>query len=299
MDINSSHPESREALLETLALRLAASPYDPRPQNLQLLVGQLPDALPFEVPIPPGSRVIGTLARSATYSDVVLDVPLPPEQALAFYREHLQAAGWATPEQTMPWMGHGGFVHSSILALKHTMLFCKGPDGPSLDFKALAEQGGFTDVRLSLDLDERESPCAQAARMQRQNRRQMIGEQLVPPLIAPAGAQQMGGGSGGGSDTWHSEATLEADGDLATIAAHYAGQLEKANWTQTAAGNAGPIAWHTWTFKDAENEPWRAVFFIFKTPGLEKAHFLSIKADRENKPDGRRVVSSIHIGRMR
>lgn len=294
MDMNSSHPESREALLETLAVRLVTSPYDPRRQNLQLLVGQLPDALPFEVPLPPGSRVIGTLVRSATYSDIVLDVPLPPEQALAFYREHLQAAGWAEPKQDR--MGHGGFVHSSMLALKHTMLFCKGPDGPSLDFKALAEQGGFTDVRLSLNLDERESPCGQTARMQRQNRQQMMSEQLIPPLVAPAGAQQMSEGGGYGSDNCHSAATLEAGVDLATIAAHYAGQLEKAGWTQTDAGNAGPIAWHTWTFKDEENEPWRGVFFILKTPGLEKAHFLSIKADRENKPTWQGGAAYMHIG---
>jgi hypothetical protein len=281
-----THPENREALLEALAQRLTISPFDPRTQNPQLFLGQLPDNLPFELPIPPGSRVIGGVARSPEHIDILLDVPLPAAQALAFYKERLQAAGWTEPEQFIGMPQRGGFMHSPPLALQHSTYFCQGPRGPSLHFNAVKEQAGFTDVRLSLNLDERESPCAHAARALKHHRHALGFDQLIPSLVPPEGARQLGGGSGSSSsDSCYSSATLEADDDLATLAAHYAGQLEQAGWTRTAAGQSGPLAWHTWMLKDEDGEPWRGFFFILKTPDLEKEHFLYIKADLANKPN--------------
>jgi hypothetical protein len=67
MDTNPSNPESREALLEVLALRLTTSPFDPERQNPQLFVGRLPENLPFDVPLPAGSRVIGSIAQHGAY----------------------------------------------------------------------------------------------------------------------------------------------------------------------------------------------------------------------------------------
>ncbi|HEY7357724.1 MAG TPA: hypothetical protein VH590_14705 [Ktedonobacterales bacterium] len=285
MDTN---PESREALLEALALRLTSSPFDPRTQNPQLFVGQLPDNLPFELPIPEGSRVIGGITRSPEHIGLLLDVPLPPEQAHAFYKERLQADGWSELDQPMG-MQRGGFVHSSILARSHSVTFCKGPRGPSLDVRALSAQAGFTDVRLSLNLDERESPCAQSARMRRGRRVRDMGlEQLIPPLAPPEGARQMGGGGGGGSDSWYSSATLEADTDLATLTAHYADQLAQGGWTRTDAGSAGPAAWHIWTFQDEDKEPWYGMFFMLKSPGKEREYFLYIRIELTDRRSGPR-----------
>lgn len=288
METTPSNPESREALLEALALRLTISPFDPRTQNPQLLVGQLPDNLPFELPIPEGSRVVGSLARSPEHIDLLLDVPLPPEQALAFYKERLQAAGWSELEQPMGMPQRGGFVHSSILAQHLNVYFCKGPRGPSLHFSALREQAGFTDVRLDLNLDERESPCGQAARMRKQRMHRPGFEELIPPLVPPAGARQRDGSGGGGSDSWYSTATLEADVDLATLTAHYASQLAQGGWTRTDAGSAGPVVWHTWTFQDEDKEPWYGMFFMLKLPGKEREYFLYIRIELTDRRSGPR-----------
>ncbi len=274
-----SNPESREALLQELALRLATSPFDPRPRGPQLFVGQLPDTLPFDVPIPEGCRIIGSLARSDKYLDILLDVPLPPEQALAFYRERLLAAGWAEP-QNMRVPPHGGFVHVSHLALSHSALFCKGPRGPALNFMARAAQADVTDVRLDLNLEERESPCAHTARMRREEHVHGMGVgRLIPPLAPPAGAQQMGGGGGGGLESWHTSASLEADGDLATLAAHYASQLEQGGWTRTDSGQQGPVAWHAWTFQDEDQEPWYGFFFMHQVPGKPRNYSLYLRIE--------------------
>ncbi len=297
MEKNASNPESREALLESLVLRLSSHPFDPRPYNPQLFVGQLPEHLPFEVPVPEGSRIIGSLARGSEHLDILLDVPLPPEQARAFYKERLLATGWTDLGQSPHLPRHGGFVHSPPAALRHDATFCKGPEGPSLHFSVRGEQGGFTDVRLDLNRDERESPCAQDARMRRQQRlyEQRFGG-LIPTLAPPEGAQQMSGSSSSGSDSSHASATLETDSDPAALAAHYAGQLAQAGWTQTDAGRDGPLAWHTWTFKDEDGEDWRGTFFLLKMPGLEKTYFLSIRVDIVHKRQRRGGFSSTRIG---
>src|SRR5260370_39971585 len=62
MSDNSSG--AREALLEELALRLSTFPRDPRVDNLQLLVGQLPANLALGIPLPDKSQALGTLILS-------------------------------------------------------------------------------------------------------------------------------------------------------------------------------------------------------------------------------------------
>ena len=49
-----------EELLRELALRLATFPGDPRVMNPQLFVGELPQHLPVEIPLPENSHVLGS-----------------------------------------------------------------------------------------------------------------------------------------------------------------------------------------------------------------------------------------------
>ena len=102
---------------------------------------------------------------------------------------------------------------------------------------------------------------------------------LIPPLFAPQGARQQGGGGGG--DQWHSSATLETDADLPELAIHYNSLLARGGWTLTGEGQAGPLAWSTWTFQDEEKEPWSGLFFILKVPGKERKFTLNIQINLE------------------
>jgi hypothetical protein len=277
MEENTAPAGDNEALLQELVLRLLTHPADPRTQNPRLLVGQLPDALPVELPLPAESRLFGSLQRSASHAEVIFDTPLPEQEVLAFYRERLPAAGWQEDE-SFPGMRQGGFVHTR-LGIGALSQWYQGTRGPTLHVQAFSGQGGRTDVRLNLDLSGRNSP-AQRARM---HRRHMMGHDFLPPLLAPAGATQMGGGGGGGGESYYSSATLETTADLTTLIAHYAGQLEQAGWTRTDEGQSGPLAWHAWTFQDEDGEPWRAVFFMLKMPGTEDQYSLYMRADWANK----------------
>ncbi len=50
-------------------------------------IGSLPPDLPFEPPLPEGAQVVGTLQQMGGdgFSEIVLDVPLPPRQVQGWW----------------------------------------------------------------------------------------------------------------------------------------------------------------------------------------------------------------------
>jgi hypothetical protein len=279
--MSDNTPGAREDLLRELALRLSTFSGDPRNQDPQLLVGQLPDNLAIAVPLPENSHLLGTLIRSQEQLDIVFDSELSPSAALNFYKEQLAASGWNELDEMRHAM-HGGFVHSGIRGFENRATFCKGPDGPAFTVNALERKQGLTDVRLDINFGNEYSPCRQTNRMhQRMAHHQM--QNLIPPLEPPKGARQQGGGGGGGGDSWHSNATLDTEMQLDALAVHYNAQLLKGGWTQTDAGIAGPLAWSTWTLRDEDNEPWNGLFFILKRPGKERQYVLEVRIDWDKK----------------
>lgn len=183
-------PNANESLLHELVLRLATYPGDPRVDEPQLLVGQIPPNLSIEVPIPEGSRILGSLLRSKENIDIVLDCALTPDEVVQFYKERLVAAGWNEPETMRP--PHGGFVHSGMRMLLNHIIFCRGMQGPAFTVNASEGKNSRTNVRIELNGSSEFSPCAQPNRMrQRMMHRQL--QELIPPLYPPQGARQQGG----------------------------------------------------------------------------------------------------------
>jgi hypothetical protein len=266
--------DENSTLLRELAERLLQMRFpgdSETPEETELLPGAVPASLPVEIPLPEGCRVVGSVARAQRGVTIVLDCAQPADEILAFYQERLTADGWTVPE--MPHLQQGGFQHAFFA---NHATFCRGARGPALNVQATEVPDLPTDVRLDLQTDPRYSPCGQ------QHHMPMHGQQnLIPALMPPPRCQQQGGGAGGGGTSWHSDATLRTGLDLASLAAHYGSQLEKAGWTRTGAGQDGPVAWSTWTFHDADAEPWHGLFFILKRPDAERDHFLSVHVDAD------------------
>ena len=278
--------DAREKLLRELALRLSTYPGDPRNDDPQLLVGQLPANMAIPVPLPDNSRVLGTLIRSSENIDVILDSALSPAAVLSFYKESLTASGWNELDEMRPAMHGGGFVHTGFRTIENRATYCKGPDGPAFIVNAYERKQGLTDVRLDINFGNEYSPCGQPNRMQRRMAHYGIHD-LIPPLEPTEGAKQQSGGGGGGGDSWHSNATLDAEMPLDALATHYTAQLLKGDWTQTDAGISGPLAWSTWTFQDKDKEPWNGLFFILKRPGKERQYVLEVRVDWDKKEEKR------------
>ena len=249
--------ESDEQVLHTLARRLLSAPYPGgSAEEVQILVGELPADLPIEVPLPEGARTIGSLVRGDRSVQTVLDVDQSADAVLAFYREQLETAGW----YELDWpMQPGGFGFGAEVG---TATFCHSRRGPSLMVTAFEAEAAPTDVRLNLQTDPRQSPCAMLERPYG------LAMSLIPNLRAPAGAtMHRRGRSGGNGNSWHSTVILETDLDTAVLAAHYNEQLQAAGWKLTDHGSAGPAVWSTWSFTDDQGDTWAGILLTLDTTG--------------------------------
>lgn len=275
---NATELESR---YRELALRAATWPGDPRSNNPQLYFEKLPPELPADFPLPPDTRLLGSLARSAQDITLYLDTTRPTEQLTEFYTTRLTAAGWQKMDPSSIPGYNAGFMPGNRRMMNHT-LFCQGSKGPSLNLQTNPESG---DVRLIFNLDTTNNPCDQT-----RHQRMMAGsmESPMPNLMPPPGNTQNfdGGGSGGNYNSWYSTATLDTDLELATLAAHYNSQLEKVGWQLSGQGVNGPVGWSQWTLKDKDGEDWQGQLLVYKNFDNARHHFLHVKIERsQHGPD--------------
>jgi hypothetical protein len=284
-------PNANASLLRELALRLATYPADPRVDDPQLLVGQIPPNLSIEVPIPEGSRILGSLLRSKENIDIVLDCALSPDEVVQFYKERLAAAGWNELETMRPL--HGGFVTTRAFGFQHHAVFCLGSQGTSFSVNAQPGKNATSHVRIDLNTSSEFSPCLQ---MSRQRMHRGLHE-LIPPLYPPQGARQQDGGGSGSMGSWYTSATLLTDAELPALVTHYHPQLVKGGWTLTGEGQSGPLAWSTWTFQDEDKESWRGLFFILKSPGRDNQFILVVRIEWDKKDDDGRIKQLLLGGR--
>lgn len=262
--------------LEKLALRLLVYPGDPRVNKPRLFLGQIPANLPVEVPIPEQSYVVGTLARSEEQVEIVLTSNLKAEEVLSFYRERLKPLGW-NEQDDAELHRMGGFLHGHLDSTNH-VTFCQSSYGAALTLNIMQLEGTTTDVRLDLNLDNENNPCApQQTRMRRHMRHPGLYE-VIPSLSPPTGTQQQGGSGSSGMDEASTSATLKTDVTIDVVLKHYANQLSQAGWTQIAEGASGPLAWNTWKFTYEDQESWHGQFFILKTPEKQEDYFLFVRA---------------------
>ena len=267
------------ATLRALALALLV-PRSGGPQTdaePQLLVGRLPADLPVTLPLPEGSRLLGTLLSGNPL--VVLESELAPDAVISWYEERLLAAGWRQlPAPVHPHL-HGGFVSAAHaepaahvemprLPFAAFVLGEDGQDGPGLGVEAFAGPGGRTVAHLNVHRDG-------ATAFGHIPFRPLQGQDpwaAMPALVPPPGVQHWNLGASGGSDRIQADGRIQTDLDLATVAAGYAAQLEESGWQQQDAGVSGPVAWSRWSFGDRDGEPWRGLFVILeRAEGHERA----------------------------
>lgn len=263
-------------VLEKLALALLIHPGDPRVSNPHLFLGKIPEKFPVEIPIPDQSRVLGTLARSETQVEIVLESELTSEEVFSFYRAHFTARSWRELEDLMQSRHGSGFLHTAF-GPHMALLFFQESDAVNMMLNISSTENATTTVRLNLSLDQAMNATAQQSLMQHQAAHRSMRAN-IPPLASPQDAQQRSGNGGTGFGEVYTTGTLTTDLALDVLAAHYADQLIKAGWTQADAGTSGFLAWHSWHFTDENQEPWNGLFFIFKTPDRSDDYFLYIRA---------------------
>ncbi len=268
---SETSPEgTEEARLRELALLLLAPRHGDTPPGEQprLLVGQIPPDFPFELPLPEGSRVVGSFVYGQP-TIVVETTTSSADAVLRFYRDHLPALGWHEEDHMLG--RQGGFI-STFMANRSFARFTREESPSTLHLMAFLGPQDEVVAHISLHDDPRPA---------RQPRRRSHPDlwDILPPIEPPPGASQTGGGGSASDDRVESNAYLETDLDLTALAAHYTQQLKQAGWELRDEAVSGPLAWSTWTFQDDESEPWRAWFFILKRPDVAQRFTLHLEAE--------------------
>jgi len=267
-----------------LAERLLSTPFGaPAGQTptAQLLPGQLPGDLPYAVLQPSGTRVVGSLVRSAAgknlSEEVVLDVPGDAASVSSAYEQDLAAKGWKPPANG-PGEPHG-FVSTPPVSNR---TFCQSASGPWLSLSVFGKAGAPNDVRFTINSNP--GPCA-SPQARAVPAAVNSAANLIPALHSPDGVSIQMNGGGGGGGRWTSEATATTNQTPGALEGHYAQQLQAAGWTRLAGRDDGALSWSTW--KVPGDGDWQGLLYVVQAPGQNRRSLLvRVDSATANGPAG-------------
>jgi hypothetical protein len=256
----------------------------PRP-TARLLPGRLPDGLPLTVPVPPGGQIVGSVARTMggqlASAEILIDAPGTTAELRPIYEAAFSNQGWTAPKD----FPSGGFQQIAPLL---SYARCVGDDYQGMAIITLGQlDAGRIEVRLHLYLPAlaRTSgpvgapaggPCATFS-----SSRASIGipnyrRDLLPTLTAPVGSRLQSTGGAMGSDYATDEALAETDRSAGQLEAHFATQLEQAGWVKVDSGDAGAVAYSSWSLP---HEPeWFGMLTVAQTP-VENRYALTVRVE--------------------
>jgi len=266
-------PASNDDLAE-LAARLISPPYpmpDGSTQTATLHPGALPPNAGFDLPIPPGAHLVGSVLRQRTNAnpsfDTVLDVPGSADDVTSFYERELGKKGLTTPPLTQQ-MQPGGF--QAVGPTKGSM-FCKGDGLPYVSLSVFSRPNATNDVRVHFEPAQTAaaqqfigSPCSQKGGGPQPG----IPVQRLPALRAPDGVLLQSSGSSFGGPRQQSDAVATTPQTAAQLESFFAQELAAAGWTRVAGGANAPLAFSTW--KVPGDGDWQGVLIVIEMPTKDR-----------------------------
>jgi hypothetical protein len=242
---------------------------------MQLLVAQMPEGVLQTVPMPENSHLLGSLTRTHQVM-AVLDVDLPAQRIIDFYRHHFAAAGWLDPTANQPMSG--GFQRPQTPRALHLW---QRPHGPTLAIQVYELRDQPADVRLTLNTDPTLSLEAQDIARRGPMGGHGLPPGIIPPLWPPANADLLVPRYGSsGSENGESAAMLVTELDVGAIAAHYAGQLQQAGWALHSESQIGPVRCSNWFFHNEAGHSCQGLFVVQQRVEHPEYYFLYVRADR-------------------
>ena len=253
-----------EAGLRELLSRIVSSSGYPSEESVAY-VGQLPENLPFDLPLPDGAHTVGSVFYgSPGYTQIILDAQQTPDDVMQFFRDSLTSSDWSSLNgDTTP---VGGFVSQPW----SEAYFCYQLDKALLRVTA---QGAETPTNVSVfitapaDTTACVGAGAGAAPGEPYN--------LLPQLQTPEGVTILPNGKGGGNlgapgNSYASvSAALTSDLPVSKIADAYNEQLKSAGWQPISQESGDKMAWSGWTLPSAAGKTWMGTFVLIANPAID------------------------------
>jgi hypothetical protein len=210
----------------------------------KVLIGNLPDDLPVDLPLPENARIVATVQQSSGFTQVILEAMQTPDEAEAFYNQSLVDLGWQPAQLHQE---GSGFVSSN-----QGERFCLDEGDAYLELLFLERIEGRTEVRLTL-----QSPVVYNFCQEGDPGYMDPGSSLIPALEAPPDVQTSGSGAGSSSDgSAYSTTDLLTSLSIDALLAHYNDQMEQAGWELVDQGTSEVVAWSAWKLIDEAGDEW-------------------------------------------
>jgi hypothetical protein len=252
-------------LRELLARVIATRPY--LKQQPVVYAGNLPEKMPFDLPLPEKTRLIGSIVYSNLGDmQMLLDADLPPVELVAFFHNSLDSNLWTVVEN-FPYPGYrSGFVSELATSTK----FCYQNGLAAMTIYAQAQpQQTASQVQIDVTFPGDAATCFVRDFLD-------LPFSLLPQLQTPDGVTLLpgnGNGSGGtglpGFRSGSISALLYSTLPMQDIADAYNHQLVGAGWQKTDAESGGHLSWSGWTLKDTDGKSWSGTFLLTANPTVE------------------------------
>ncbi|MBV9280552.1 MAG: hypothetical protein JOZ41_10760 [Chloroflexi bacterium] len=261
--------DHEDEAFRSLALQLLAARYSGKGgrayaslDELHLLPGQLPPALPFDLTVPPDGMVVGSFVRPY-HATIILEVNRPPQEVFDFYESLLASQGWGI----RPFGGERGGFPSVHSAANSRSFLCRGRSSPMLVMDVLSPDGATTEVEFDVSTHPDDKRCSQDEELrERIGRSGFVMYDRLPTLLPPRGATQAGSAGACNTRSAWAVGRLFTTLDLPPIARHYAKQLEAAGWVRRDEGGDQWLVWTTWGMQDETGQRHQGLWFALRTP---------------------------------
>jgi hypothetical protein len=241
-----------------LALRLLMP--DPMiGERVQFSLGELPDELPIELPLPDQSQVVASLQQEQVAFTILIQVPQPSLLIQSWYSNRLRALGW------LQWQSDEepiGLINFHLLgdpapgqrnAPVSYLTFCYRPQSLTLTLRFRSATNNSTHVKLKLS-NNRVLPSLH----QEEWEGNMLNWLPIPQLVPPSGMRILRGRHLSGSEkALRSEARIQTSLSSDLLLNHYSTQLAQSGWTQQAGEEQDGLWWSIWKLQDQQDQMWQ------------------------------------------
>ncbi len=261
-----------ESELRRFITYLTKSPFG---KDVTITVGQLPQTLPFTLPVAEDGSIIGSVNPTLFGKiQIWLHSPQPTQAVIDFYTEQLTEAGWTTTS-----LDYSIASENEDAAITTSRaFFCAEELAVSLELYAQKQETGDTIITVYIDQDYAETFCV----VDPLNKsRETMPNTLLPPLVSLPGVTvryKASCDARGGAVTPSAVMSVILITEMAAgeVRPLYDRQLEADDWHQVAAGSDDGIAWSTWTFQDEAGREWYGILNLTQMSPVSTEYFAMI-----------------------
>lgn len=255
-----------EALREFIRQWAVPAYPDGNSQGVTVYIGSTPNDIPYDLPTPKDSRIIGSITGTWVDYMLIFDSNLTAESIHTFYEESLIDEGWIEA----PTMQGGGFTDQSSAY----QWYCYGENEAVLGVETPSAPNEKSSIRLTLDISPDPHMCSADPNYGSTH------ISVIPALRAPKGVAVQGTGAGSSDRDAQVTANLKGDLSAAEVVDFYNEQLLAAGWEMQNAAEGEGAAWSQWTFQDEQGNSWIGALMVMEASAENNTLFAYVSIEK-------------------